>query len=223
MAEYEKVTPADFRERLKDGNYTSLTGARRAIGRMSSWTEQQKARARADAEKHFEGAPEPNKAKKVAKKAIKKKAKAAAKVPKRTVKNSPILKHIADNKRRATKKAKAEAEAKASPVSGGNVSLAANKIGTITQALNSMKAAKELGAGDTEVARGAKKAQLALTAIVEELCGDVAQTPLTPGERMAAEALAKAAAAAGNGQGFNAAPSAPQSSDQIVVEATAEL
>ena len=97
MAEYEKVTPAKFRKRLKEGHYNSLTGARRAIGRMSEWSDPQKARARGDAEKYFDGAPAPSakkttkKKKKVAKKKV---AKAAAKKvtrKKKTQKNSPIL------------------------------------------------------------------------------------------------------------------------------------
>ena len=52
MANYEKLTPEKFTEKLKASSYDSLTGARRAIGK-ASWPETAKAAARTQAEKYF--------------------------------------------------------------------------------------------------------------------------------------------------------------------------
>ena len=177
-----------------------------AIGRMSEWSDPQKARARGDAEKYFDGAPAPSakkttkKKKKVAKKKV---AKAAAKKvtrKKKTQKNSPILRQQARNKRAAKKKA-AKAPASAQ-MDFSSVQQANLKVGTIDQALQSMRTAKELGASETDVALGAKKAQQALTQIVDDLCGTVGQSHLSESEQDAAENFAKAAAtgAGSNGQ-----------------------
>lgn len=207
MAEYEKVTPAKFRGRLKDGHYNSLTGARRAVGRMSEWTEQQRNRARNEAEKYFEGNPTPKKVdKKVAKagkKAAKKTTKKAAKKTsaRGAKKTGPLARHHAD-KQAANKLRPAEELL--------NVEYAANKVGTINQALQSMRTAKELGADETEVAKGAKKAQQVLIQIVEELCGTVSRAHLSDEEQRAAENLGLAAAAGANGAAIDAdAPPAP--------------
>lgn len=77
---YEKLSPERFAEKLKAGEYDSLTGARRAIGK-ASWSEAAKNTARAAAEKAFGGAAAPAKAapKKTAKAAPKKAAVAAPK------------------------------------------------------------------------------------------------------------------------------------------------
>jgi hypothetical protein len=218
MAEYEKVTPAKFRKRLKEGHYETLTGARRAIGRMSEWTDQQKNRARNEAEKYFDGAPAP-KAKKAAKKKVAKKTtkKAAKKVTKKkatkkkAAKKGPLARHHARNKRKAA--AKKKAARKSAPVSQmTSVQQANMQVGTIDQALQSMRTARELGADETEVAKGAKKAQQALTAIVEELCGTVSQSNLSDEEQAAAESLAVAAA---TGAGPNGQKGQPASSPGV--------
>lgn len=210
MAEYEKVTPAKFRVRLKDDQYKNLTGARRAIGRMSEWSDGQKTRARNEAEKHFEGASASPK-KPVTKKATTKKTTKVAKkvVAKKTKskKGGALARQNQRNKAKAVaKKAKTPA-----PIVNEEFNLVqrANlKVGTIAQALESMRVANSLGASETDVAKGAKTAQHALTKIVEDLCGVVAQGQLSEEEQVEAEKLAKAAAAGANGAGY-IAPSSP--------------
>ncbi len=54
---YEKMTPEAFARALKEGKYSGLTGARRAIGK-ASWPEADKHKAAAAALKHF-GEPAP--------------------------------------------------------------------------------------------------------------------------------------------------------------------
>ncbi len=65
---YEKLTVQKFSENLKEGKYASLTGARRAIGKVQDWTGKQRDTARALADKHFEGVTPPVKSEKVGKK-----------------------------------------------------------------------------------------------------------------------------------------------------------
>lgn len=52
---YEKLTVDRFALNLKEGKYAALTGARRAIGKTSSWSTKEKDKAREMAEKHFAG------------------------------------------------------------------------------------------------------------------------------------------------------------------------
>lgn len=211
MAEYEKVTPAVFRQRLKGGHYASLTGARRAIGRMSAWTDKQRNRAQSDAEKHFESGEAVAKPKKVAKKVSKKKAeKKVADVSASMTENQRPSNKLA---KKAAKKTKVRKDVDEGPsVSQTNkVALENLKVGTISQALQSMSVARELGAGETEVAQGAKAAQLALTTIVEDLCSIVTQNQLSEEEQLSLENLAKAAAtsAGANGGENRIVPSSP--------------
>jgi hypothetical protein len=49
---YEKLTPEKFNEKLKAGEYESLTGSRRAIGK-ASWPEADKEKCRDKALRHF--------------------------------------------------------------------------------------------------------------------------------------------------------------------------
>jgi hypothetical protein len=51
---YEKLTLARFTERLRDGKYAGLTGARRAIGKLTDWSQKEKDKALEVATKHFE-------------------------------------------------------------------------------------------------------------------------------------------------------------------------
>lgn len=50
---YEKITPAQFALRLKAGKYKTRTGARRAIAKMRTWSEKDKAVARNAVSRHF--------------------------------------------------------------------------------------------------------------------------------------------------------------------------
>ncbi len=64
---YERMTPEKFAENLSSGKYTSLAGARRAIGKANNWKSSQRDEARALAEKRF-GTGDKPKAAAVAKK-----------------------------------------------------------------------------------------------------------------------------------------------------------
>ncbi len=110
MPNYTKITPADFKNKLKNGDYESLTGAKRAIGKMSEWNDKDKDTARGYASKHFGEAPAPKKpaAKKVAAKAAPKKA------PKKAVKKS-AKKPAKAAAKAAPKKAAKKVAAKAAP------------------------------------------------------------------------------------------------------------
>jgi hypothetical protein len=87
---YEKLTVDRFAANLKEGKYAALTGARRAIGKTSSWSAKDKEQAHVLANKHFgtngvqKAAKSPKKAAAAAaktEKAPKKMAKKAAKAP----------------------------------------------------------------------------------------------------------------------------------------------
>jgi len=49
---YEPLTPEKFADKLKTGEYESLTGARRAVGK-ASWNDAQRDKARKQADAHF--------------------------------------------------------------------------------------------------------------------------------------------------------------------------
>lgn len=51
---YEKLTVERFVENMRDGKYETLTGARRAIGKTSSWSAKDKEQAHTAANKHFQ-------------------------------------------------------------------------------------------------------------------------------------------------------------------------
>lgn len=92
---YEKLTVERFAASLKEGKYKDVTGARRAVGKMASWSDKDKDKGRELAAKHFgvDGAKKPaTKAtapKKVAKAVKKAVARVAAKVKKSAVAKSP--------------------------------------------------------------------------------------------------------------------------------------
>ena len=76
---YQKLTVEKFAENLSGGQYASLTGARRAIGKVQDWTKKQRESARVLADKHFSdgGTKAKPAAKKVAKKPLPKATTAA--------------------------------------------------------------------------------------------------------------------------------------------------
>lgn len=71
MASYEKLTLDRFKQSLKDNKYVNLTGARRAIGKTTSWTVKEKEAAQDIALKHFGGTEPKQAAKAATKKALK--------------------------------------------------------------------------------------------------------------------------------------------------------
>ena len=80
------------------------------------------------------------------------------------------------------------------------IQLANYKVGTIQQALTTMKQAKELGASEASVAHGAKTAQEALVGVVQEVMNLTSSAPMSADEAAKAE-LFKKAAPKGNSAG----------------------
>jgi hypothetical protein len=173
-AKYEKLDLAAFKQKLADEEYASLTGARRAVGRMTTWSEADKNKARALAEKHFEGGaqkpPKKKAAKKVAKKKAKKKVakkkaapkkaakKAAAKAPKKSVKK-------VRRKQRKSKDVVAETTSTMDRLTETN-----RQIQAFGAAIDHMSKNKDLGCPSAQVQEGAKVAQQGLIAAVNNLC-----------------------------------------------------
>lgn len=193
MAGYEKSTFSDFKERLNSGHYESIAGARRGIGKMKLSKEENE-RAQVLATKHFgESAPAATKAPrkvKTTKKVAKAKAAKAVKVPK--AKAAAV---------KPAKEPRQKRGRKAAPAADQQAMDQTIRIGTIQQALKAMQDAKSLGAPTSEVAEGARKAQVALVSIVNELCPRDSMQPTAEDLRQA-EALSKAAKAANaNGNG----------------------
>jgi hypothetical protein len=116
MSNYKKFSLDTIRQKLKDGEYASLVGVMRAIGKTQELSEADKEKARVMARKHF-GAEAPvakvkkapkKAAKKAGKKAVKKAAKApkAARKKKASKKSAPALKAVAKKvSKKAAKKA----------------------------------------------------------------------------------------------------------------------
>lgn len=235
MANYEKSTLKDVKERLEAGHYTSLTGALRGIGRMRGLSDRQKTRAQNLAREHFGEEPEKPKGrkKKTKKKAAKKRTAKKKAAKKRTAKKTTRKKAVSKKGKARSKKAskrsssssnkrgrksrgskKEKSGASSSAPRRSKLEESQMKIGTYQQALEAMEKAKNLGVKESEVAKGAKAAQEGLTAVVEELCR--LDQPPTEGEEKAAKAL-QTAVDASSSRGANgaanhenaAAPEAP--------------
>lgn len=211
MASYEKITLAVFKKKLDGGNYASLTGARRAIGRMTDWSDEDKKKGQALASKHFGEAPAKASAKAAAPKAkpvvvttaSKKAATVAKKATKKATKSTPAkpkavkapkAAKVEKPKAAKTPKPRAPRAKKEAPMPDATrIQLSNYKVGTIHQALTTMKQAKELGASEASVAHGAKVAQQALVGVVQEVMNLTSNTPMSADEAAKAELFSKAA------------------------------
>jgi hypothetical protein len=173
VAKYEKLDLTAFKQKLADGEYASLTGARRAVGRMTTWSEADKNKARTLAEKHF--GVEASAPKSSPKKAAKKSAK---KAPKKAAKAKPVKQAKAPRapKEKAAKKAvkRVRKGQDAAPNVQGSVmdriTEAGASIKTFGGALDEMSKAKALGAPNEQIREGAKIAQEGLIHAVNSLC-----------------------------------------------------
>lgn len=95
MASYEKLTLDRFKASLKEGKYVNLTGARRAIGKTTSWSAKEKESAQELALKHFGGSAPKVAAKTSVKKAAKaKKVAIKAKAVSAKIQNKPVRKPV---------------------------------------------------------------------------------------------------------------------------------
>ena len=170
---YTKMTVADFKKKLKDGEYETATGARRGIGK-TAFSEEEKTACHRAIDKHFgeEAAPKkagPTSGKKVAKAAAKpvKAIKAGAVEPVAAVVTEPT-----DGKKKAAVSKRGRRAAVATSVPTNDVEamaklhLAKERIGTITQAIDAMKKAKE-AYPDLDTKEGAGAAGAALTDIMQ--------------------------------------------------------
>lgn len=183
MANNTKVDIAVFKNKLKNGEYETLTGARRAIGKVQGWTDKEKDSARAIAEKHFEGAPAPTKAKpgRKAKKAPKKAVKARAVLAKtpaaeESVAASPVgpgkgRKKKASAKTAPVKKAGRKAAATAPEAAGSmraTVETTAQAMGMLAEGTSILQKIKDYGSG-VDVTAGLKQIALTATKLIEQL------------------------------------------------------
>ena len=199
MAQYTKITPAIFKKRLSDEEYAEVKGARRAVGRMSEWSEQDKETARGWVNKHFgvtpdkatKKAPKAPKAEKAEKAAPKRAAKAAAK---KVAADKPAAK--AAPKAKATKaagKPRGRKPKAQEPTNSERIRDVHDKVVTLQATLTTMKQAGELGAGETEVATGARRAQVALVQVVDEIMDMTGGSPVSTEETKKVELLKKVA------------------------------
>jgi hypothetical protein len=218
MPKYNKLSPSDFRKKLKNGEYESLTGAKRAIGKMQEWTEKERNSARTAASKHFGEEPAP--AKKVAKKTSKKKAtvkKAEAKkattkkTAKKTAKKAASKYGPGKGGMPKPEKAKKASAKKAAPKKSASkskeanieqhIETAARAMGPLTTALEALKQCKEFG--EVDVSKGLTVIADTTTRLVEDLDRNVVQH-ITQHENAQAAKFAQAKpiqGAPGNGAG----------------------
>lgn len=200
---YSKMTVADFKKKLGDGHYANPTGARRGAGK-ADLDDADKAKCYRAINKHFNVEDEPTAAKSDGKKkaGVAKVAKKLAQVVKLGLTATPkrVIEPIAVP---AGKKAAAPAKKRLAKVADVDVDalaqlhLAAERIGTISQAIAAMKAAKE-AYPDLDTRTGATAAGAALTDIVHGLHNAVKGEQLTLGaiDPTVMHTLAKTAVAA---------------------------
>lgn len=161
----EKSALKIFKDKLAEGGYKNLGGARKAIGKLSM-SDKDKDKARKIAEKHFgeEGSPAPKKAKKKATKKTAAKKTATKRGPKKAAKK-------ASSKKTATRKTRTKSSTAQPRSSVGEA------IQQINHTLTNMGLAQQLGAPREDVAEGARKAQALLTGIIDRIIEEQAWTP----------------------------------------------
>lgn len=208
MPTYTKLSPADFRKKLKNGEYESLTGARRAIGKMQEWSEGERDKARAAAAKHFGDEAPPPKKKAAKKKKAKKKAaakpakKAAKKMPKKRAKKKAAKKAAKaaapgpgrGRKKKTAKKTKTSspkkrASAKPAVDVDANIESTRQAVQTYAEAVDVLKKCQT---EEHSVEAGLKSAADGVTQLINAMQTSVVQ-PLTAAEQRGAELFAKAA------------------------------
>ena len=227
MAGYEKFTLKSFQEKLAGGGYDSLAGVNRAIGRMSTWSEEECDKARKLALAHF-GEAAPAKTKKTQKAASPKtpfvrKKKTGKKVSatkgkkkERAVAAPPAPQAKTKGKKASAKKAPKKPAAPRATQAAPRVQdpiEQANRIGdSIHHRLESLDLARRLGAPSEEIAVSARRAQVALTQVIDALGSSVSNLigGLSEEERRGAAAFEKAALATGaaGGNGLKSSPTA---------------
>lgn len=177
MATYEKITLASFKKKLEAKGYKNLTGARRAVGRMTQWSEEDRQKARTMADRFF-GAQAP--AKKTASKKVEKPKKAAKEAVKKEAKKAPKAAKAKAAKGKSTRAKGQRRTHVMSPqealnhigravVPNADLQDANYTVGTIQNVLTTLKVAKELGAPEVGVIAAAKASQQALLQVVTQV------------------------------------------------------
>lgn len=217
MPKYNKLNVADFRQKLKNGEYASLTGAKRAIGKMQEWSEKERDSARAAAAKHFGEDPAP--IKKTAKKTVTKPVKEAAarkalskkkagKPQRGAVKKTSSVGPGKGRMKKAPKKAPKKAAKKAAKKAGSRAASRDSTSSGVTSETRLEQAQSTLtvlgdaaallekcrveGSTNTNVTAGLDKIAETATRLVEDLDRNVV-TQLTAAEARGAQLLAQTA------------------------------
>lgn len=143
-----EFTKAQFVSKLKADGYPKAGGAKTAVGRSKSMSEEDKAECYKSIDKYF--GPKVAKTKVLKAKKEPKEAKASKKVTKRT-----------------------SAEKSESPME--RIVLAHARVGTVNEVLNAFKVAKEMYK-ELDVSKGIAALQVSLVATAEELKGTITPT-----------------------------------------------
>lgn len=206
------LTPEQFREKLKNGAYQSITGARKAISKSGGWTEKNREAMRALANKHWgveESTPAPKKAaKKVAKEVIKKApvkrvAKKAAKKSAKKVAKAAVPEAPTPKAPRAVKAPRTQVTETALVGVGKAIADTRNAVQAYSEAVEVLRKCQVEGQNINE---GLAKAAAGVTQLIDAMDTSIVQ-PLTgfypsPAEERGAELFRKAAPSAvmpGNG------------------------
>lgn len=196
MSNYQKFTLQTIREKLKNGDYKNLVGANRAIGKTQELSDEDKAKAKALAAKHFgvdvpakkpakkrvsrkapaQAAAAPSASKKVTKKAARKTAKKGAKRAAR-VARSPAAPSATDDDAQGASSGSGGASA---GHGADTITEMGKVISTLDQALKAMETAKHLFP-KAELEAGVTAATVSMTRAVRVLDNAVL-APLLPNE-----------------------------------------
>jgi hypothetical protein len=184
----DKVSMSDFEQRLSDGHYNSIAGARRGVGKMSGWSEKERTAANAKVDAFFE--KNPGGGKKAPKKAAVKPAKVkvaakrgAARSPKAdsAPEETPAQEVAAPVKRgRRSKASQLELPLEAEV---SKVQASIQRSAALRCVLDNAKTTKDLGGPDAEIRKIAEVATHELVAEIEKLTGvaiKVARTASAP-------------------------------------------
>lgn len=180
MTQYTKLTPKTFKQKLDAKEYKVLAGARRAIGKVSDWSEADKSKAQGWINAHFgvtgDAAPSMSVKKTTKKKAVKKKAakkavkKAAKKAPVKAVFKTPT-KRVAKKAVKAAKAPKQKAysprvQTSADKTMLAEINIVGERVGTVAQAIKVLEVAKTHGA---DVKKGMQEATDIVTGSMTQL------------------------------------------------------
>jgi hypothetical protein len=215
---YTKMTVTEFKKRLNSGLYEAPGGARRAIGK-ADFDDDTKTKCHKAILKHFgEGAVKPKAAKKETKKTA---AKAVKSVKKAAAK--PVEAEAPASKKKAAKGTPRVKRAAASVLTVdaaalADLHLANERIGTIMQAIETMKAAKE-AYPELDTSEGAAVAGAALTDIMQSVHKTVRGEQLELPDPTVLENLAKTAPAAQGLPGHESPVRVPDNSTPVVLPA----